>query len=237
MRLAAGLAVLVCALPLRAHDLLTAEAVERHLRDARQWRASAEGTPAPAQRAKALYQIGVMLDEVSGLLNADLAAHGKVQGLPSTYLIQELSRLGMPLARAPGEGRFLSNRRYFEAALELAPGGAHAADAGLRLLQAGFYESFEQDPLDWRADRCDLAAQIALAESLLERYPAHAEREDIEFIAAILYTRAARLPQGAARYAQRARAATEAFEARYPASLRAAAMPVLREALPARINR
>lgn len=232
MRLAVALAALACALPLRAHDLLTAEAVERYLRDAEKWRSSATAVAPPAQRAEALYRIGVMLDEVRDLLNADLAAHGKVQGLPSSYLIAELSRLGIPLARAAAEGRFLANRHYFEQALKLAPGAALAADAGLRLLQAGFYESFEQDPLDWRGDRRDLAAQIALAEGLLGRAPAHAQREEIDFIAAILYTRAARMAgPDPGPYTAKAREATAAFAARYPDSLRAAAMPMLREAL------
>ncbi len=234
MRLAAALAALACALPLRAHDLLTADAVERYLRDAEKWRSSATAAAPPAQRAEALYRIGVMLDEVRDLLNADLAAHGKVQGLPSSYLIAELSRLGMPLARAAAGGRFLANRHYFEAALKLAPGAALAADAGLRLLQAGFYESFEQDPLDWRGDRRELAAQIALAESLLGRFPAHPGGEEIEFIAAILYARAARMPgrDAATRYAAKARRASGDFLARYPDSMRAAAISVLREALP-----
>jgi hypothetical protein len=230
VRLAAALAAIACALPLRAHDLLTAEAVERYLRDAEKWRSSATAAAPPAQRAEALYRIGVMLDEVRDLLNADLAAHGKVQGLPSSYLIAELSRLGMPLARAAAGGRFLANRHYFEAALKLAPGAALAADAGLRLLQAGFYESFEQDPLDWRGDRHELAAQIALAEGLLQSAPAHVQREEIDFIAAILYTRAARM-RDTGPYAAKAREATAAFAARYPDSLRAAAMPMLREAL------
>jgi hypothetical protein len=114
------------------------------------------------------------------------------------------------------------------------PGSGPAADAGLRLLQARFHDSYEQDPLEWKIDERALASQIQLAQDLLARFPEHAAREDIEFIAAILYTRAARLPKGAERYAPRARAATEAFAARYPASLRAAAMPVLREALPPR---
>lgn len=234
MRLAAALAAIACSLPLHAHDLLTADAVERYLRDAQQWRSDAAAGAPPARRAEALYRIGLMLDEVRDLLNADLAAHGKVQGLPSGYLVAELSRLGMPLARAAAEGRFLSNRRYFEEALALAPDAALAADAGLRLLQAGFYESFEQDPLDWRGDRRELAAQIALAEGLLQSVPAPAQREEIDFIAAILYTRAARMPwrDAATRYAAKARRASGDFLARYPDSMRAAAISVLREALP-----
>lgn len=231
MTRAAALAALLCALPLHAHDILSAEAVERRLRDAERWRSAAAEAARPAQRAEAVYRIGVMLDEARDLLNADLAAHGKIQGLASRYLVVELARLGMPLARAGAGGRFLSNRRYFAEALELAPDAPLAADAGLRLLQAGFYESFDQDPLDWRGDPRELSAQIALAERLLERFPAHPQREEIEFMAAILYARAARVEPAASATAK-ARRALSAFAARYPDSLRAAAIPVLREALP-----
>ncbi|MGH8741136.1 MAG: hypothetical protein ACREUN_09510 [Burkholderiales bacterium] len=231
----AALAALLCALPAPAHDLITVEGAEVRLRDAAKWRAVVTSPAPPGQRAEAHYRIGVMLEELRGLLNADVATHGKVQGLPSSYLIAELERLGVPLAYAGPKRRFLSNRGHFEEALRLAPKAGFAADAALRLLQGAFYDSFEHDPLDWNLDRRALLAEIALAEGLLARFPAHAGREEIEFIAAILYTRAARSPgdrELAARYTTKAREATASFAARYPDSLRAAAMPVLQEALP-----
>ena len=40
MRRVLALAALACALPVSAHDLLTAQAVEQHLRDAERWRAA-----------------------------------------------------------------------------------------------------------------------------------------------------------------------------------------------------
>jgi len=231
MRRMAALAALLCALPAPAHDLITAELAERQLRNAQTWRALSASPAPPQQRAEAHYRIGVMLEELRELLNLDVATHGKVQGLPSNYLIAELERLGVPLAYAEPKRRFLSNRRHFEQALSLAPHAAFAADAGLRLLQGGFYDSFASDPLDWDLDRRALLAEIALAEDLLARFPAHPAREEIEFIAAILYTRAARSSSDRG-YTKKAREATAGFAARYPDSLRASAMPVLREALP-----
>jgi hypothetical protein len=231
----AALAALLCALPAPAHDLITAQIAEDRLRSAGKWRALITSPALSAQRAEAHYRLGVMLEELRELLNLDVATHGKVQGLPSNYLIAELDRLGVPLAYAEPKRRFLLNRRHFEEALRLAPRAAFAADAALRLLQGAFYDSFAHDPLDWDLDNRALLAEIALAEDLLARFPAHPAREEIEFIAAILYTRAARSlsdSELAARYTTKARQATGGFAARYPDSLRASAMPVLREALP-----
>jgi hypothetical protein len=217
-----------------AHDLITTESAERYLGEGERLRAlAASGEPAP-RRAEANYRLGVMLDEIRELLNRDLAAHGEVQGLPSKYLLAELGRRGNPLAYSESRRMFLSNADYFRAALRIAPQGRYAADAAWRLLQGGFYDSIEQDPLTTRDDPDALRAQIALAERLLTTTLPAAEREELEFIAAILYTRAAKtLPDRAAAraYASKARAAVEAFESRYPESLRAAVMPVLREAL------
>jgi hypothetical protein len=228
-----ALAMLVCSLGAHAHDPISAEAAEGYLQKERELRKEMIFAPT-ARRAEAHYQLGVMLDEVRDVLNAELATHGKVQGLPAKFLLQELQSRGITLPRDKAGLQYRGAGDHFARALELAPRAPFAADAGLRLLQARFHDSYEQDPLDWNIDERALAAQIQLAEDLLARFPGHAAREEIEFIAAILYTRAARLPKGAERYAPRARAATEAFAARYPASLRAAAMPVLREALPPR---
>ena len=217
MRLAAALGALIAAAPLAAHDLITPEAATRYLQDADKWRAA-------RRSAEAQYRLGAMLDEIRVLLNQDIAAHGKVQGLPSSYLVEELARRGAPLHYSQVKRRYLFIDTYFAEALRLDP---RHADAGFRLLQGGFQESYDEDPLVWHGDA--LASHIALAEGLLARYPAHERREETEFIAAILYTRAARA--GSAAYAEKARAAIAAFERRYPGSLRTAAMPVLREAI------
>ena len=217
MRIAAAITVLACAAPLQAHDLITAEAAERYLQDADKWLAA-------PRRADARYRLGAMLDEIRVLLNQDIATHGKVQGLPSHYVVEELARRGAPLRYSQVKRQFLFIDTYFAEAARL---DASHADARFRLLQGGFQDSFEQDPLVWHGD--GLAAQIALAEELLAHHPAHPRREETEFIAAVLYTRAAR--SGSPGYAAKARRTIAAFESRYPGSLRAAAMPVLREAI------
>jgi hypothetical protein len=227
-------AALLAAAAASAHDLITAESAERHLRQLGKWQALA-ATSAPAtERAEAQYRIGAMLDEIRELLNRDLAAHGKVQGLPSHYLVAELQRLGAPLTWSEKRRRFGANTQYFEQALALAPRGPHATDAGLRLLLGRFYDSFESDPLAADEPWPQLAGQIALAQDLMARDLPGDAREELEFIGAILQTRAnLGAPDAASRlsHGRKARQAIAAFAARYPDSLRGAVMPILREAL------
>lgn len=217
-----------------AHDLITGESAERYLADARRYRdVMSSGAPAP-QRADASYRLGVMLDEIREFLNRDLAAHGEVQGLPSNYLVSQLERLGVPLAFSGELKRYLSNARHYERALRLAPAGPAAADTGFRLLAGKFYDSFESDPLAGNESWHALEEQIALAERLQGQELSREQREEVEFILAVSYVRAnIRAPSSslASRYGARARSAMDAFERRYPDSLRTAAMPVLAERL------
>lgn len=227
-------AMLLAAVAANAHDLITAESAERYLRQAGQWQALAAPAVPATGRAEALFRIGAMLDEIRELLNRDLAVHGVVQGLPSTYLVAELRRLGAPLAWSEKRRRFGANTQYFEQALALAPRGPHATDAGLRLLQGRFYDSFASDPLAADEPWPQLAAQIVLAQDLMARDLPGDAREELEFIGAILHARAnLSAPDAASRrsHGRKARQATAAFEARYPDSLRSALMPILREAL------
>jgi hypothetical protein len=225
-------AMLLAAVAANAHDLITAESAESYLQQAGKWRAlSASSAP---ERAEAQYRLGAMLDEIRALLNRDLAAHGTVQGLPSNFLVAELQRQGVPLAWSQKRRRFDANTQYFEQSLALAPRGAHATDAGLRLLLGRFYDSFDSDPLVADESWPRLAEQIALAEGLAGRPLQSDVREEVEFIGAVLHTRASlRAPDAGAKrsHGARSRKAIAAFEARYPDSLRTAVMPILRTAL------
>ncbi|HWQ40295.1 MAG TPA: hypothetical protein VNM24_17085 [Burkholderiales bacterium] len=215
------------------HDLITAEAAQRYLTSAVRLRQLVASSAPGEQRAEASYRLGVMLDEIRELLNRDLAAHGEVQGLPSNYLVSELARAGTPLEYSSRKKRYLANIRYFDEALRLAPDGPLAADAKFRLIQGVFYDSFEADPLasgeSWETQR----AQIDLAESLRGAGLPQEQREELDFILVVRYVRAAgTAPDGLVRsYAQKARTALASFGQRYPGSLRAAAIPVLLDAL------
>lgn len=219
-----------------AHDLITAEAAERYLAQAQDNRRIIESQASALQRARAHYALGSMLDEIRDLLNRDIATHGKVQGLPSEYLVAALAANGSPLATLPGSSHFPANLEHYRESLRLAPAGPSAGDASLRLLQGFFYDSFTDDPLAPHAQTpAQLQQQIRLGERFLQRYPSHAGREEAEFILSVHYLQAARgaAEAGArARYAQRARDALLAFRERYPDSMRVAAVDVLLEQVP-----
>lgn len=226
----AGLAALAA-----AHDLITDGAAERYLAQAGAQLAMLDARQPTAQRAQASYALGRMLDEIRDLLNRDLATHGRVQGLATQRLVAELDARGLPLRVSPQLGRFPANLAYYREALRLSPDGPRAADAASALLQGYFYDSFGDDPLQPRDQSWSrLEEQIGIGERFLERAPRHAEREEGEFIVLVHYIQAARsAPDAAARtqYARRARQAAERFAARYPDSMRTAALPVLLERL------
>jgi hypothetical protein len=232
--LGAGLLALACVCA-PAHDLITAQSAERYLAESARLQALLAAGPA-LQRATASYALGVMLDEIRELLNRDLAAHGEVQGLPSNYLIAELRKRGTPLTYSASQRRYLANTVYFSRSLRLAARSDVAADAGFRLLQGTFYDSFGSDPLRSVETRETLMEQIALGESLASQPLTEEQREESQFILAVRYVRAALTAEGAGArtYREKARTALTVFESDYPESLRAAAIPVLREALEGR---
>jgi hypothetical protein len=215
-----------------AHDFITAESAEKYLAQAATFSQNLKSTAPAPEKAESAYQLGRMLDEIREFLNRDMAAHGSVQGLPSNRLVAELKVRGTPLAQDP-KGRYLANLNYYRDALKHAPRGTRESDALYRLVQGYFYDSFEDDPLKPKSQSwAQLEEQIALAERLQSRSAQHVDLEEANFILLIHYVQAARFtPEGAKRYAGKAHAAITAFQLRYPESLRAAAMPVMLEAL------
>ncbi|MGQ0580201.1 MAG: hypothetical protein ACT4PQ_14995 [Betaproteobacteria bacterium] len=220
-----------------AHDLITAESAQSYLAAvAASQRTIASQEPA-AKRAQAHLDLGRTLDEIRELLNRDLAAHGRVQGLPSNFLMSELRARGAELAFAPQTNRFLANVQHYREALKLEASGPVAAEAAFRLLQGTFYDSISSDPLQPVAHtRAQRAEQISLGEGLLKTHQQQGEREETSFILAICYVQAARAGRDAqeqAALSRKARALTGEFLENYPQSMRAATLSRLLESLPA----
>ncbi len=220
-----------------AHDLITAESAQTYLAAVAASQKTIASKEPAAKRAGAHLDLGKTLDEIRELLNRDLAAHGRVQGLPSNFLMSELKARGAELAFAPETNRFLANVQHYRETLRLEPSGPVAADAAFRLLQGTFYDSFSSDPLQPGAQtRAQLAEQIALGEKLLKMVPQHGEREEASFILAIHYVQAARSGRDAqerAAFASKARALAGEFLRSYPESMRAATLSHLLDSLPA----
>jgi hypothetical protein len=212
-----------------SHDLITAEAVEKYLSRADADLAAVRGKSAARVRAEAHYDLGRMLDEIRELLNRDVAMHGRVQGLPTHFLLKELKGRGLELAASAGSGRYPVPAAHYAEALKL-DADAHGGDAAFRLLTGRFYDSFDADPARSRLSWPELEDQMRLAERLASRKPSHPEQEEIEFVAAVLHVQAAVLVPDRARAAdhvKRAQTAAAAFSRRYPDSLRNAALEVL----------
>lgn len=217
-----------------AHDLITAESAEQYLANAAKWHKQSIGAAHKPERAMAQLRIGAMLDEIRGYLNRDLAVHGEVQGLASNYLVAELGKLGTPLSYDRERRFFTANSGYYRAALDLGLGGAPATEARLHLLRGEFYDSFDIDPLQTSQSAQQLQAQIRLVDALYVSVSDEPDREEVRFIAAIVYARAARVMtdrQQRTTYFEKALAHIDAFGREYPDSMRSAAMPVVREAL------
>jgi len=224
-----------------AHELITAESVQTYLAAVADLRKTIASKESAANRARAHVELGKTLDEIHDLLNRDLDAHGRVQGLPSNFLISELRARGSELAFAPESNRFLANLHHYREALKLEPVGPVAAEAKFRLLQGTFYESLTGDPLQPATQtRAQLVEQIRLGEGLLEMPLQNRERGETSFMLAIHYVQAARSggdAQEQINFASRARALAAELVRSYPDSLRAATLTRLLDSLPAPAGR
>ena len=188
------------------------------------------------EKADALYDLGETLSQVTQLLNRDLASQG---GKPSTYsreLVAALKARGVELSFSQSAKRYESYLGPFEEYLALAPEGSRRSDAMFRLLYGRFYDSFVSDPLELlNLNWADLVDQIEAAETFLSLHSDHPDREEVQFILAIDYARAAREArdkEAARSYRERARAALTEFQDTFPDSLRAIAAQVLIKRLP-----
>ena len=216
-----------------AHDLLTGESVQAYLlRVADLQKTLASGNTGEA-RAQASLQLGQTLDGIRELLNLDLEAHGKVQGLASSVLMSELTAQGTPLAYSARANRFTANLPYYRDALRGAPSGPIAAEASFLLLKGVFYDSFSDYPLQPVSQSgAQLTEQIRLGEALRRDFPRHAQREETLFILAIHYLQAAREASEAkarTRFLKDARELVAEFVKTFPNSLRAATLTTLLE--------
>src|SRR4051812_42648252 len=93
--------LLWCAGITQAHDLITSESAVRYLAQAQQRLEVVYSRQPPAQRAESAFALGRMLDEIRDLLNRDVAAHGRIQGLSTEYLVRELKRKGLTIELSP----------------------------------------------------------------------------------------------------------------------------------------
>lgn len=229
MRSAAGGGLLLVVGVACAHDLVTADAVERHLKRTDADLAVIQSKVVPEKRAEAYYELARRLDEIRDLLNRDIGTHGKVQGLPSNLLVSQLQVRGVTFQVSSQTGRFPAPVGYYREALRLVP-DLRQGDGAFRLLHGVFYDAFDTDPLKPRLTWAQIQEQIRLGEQLARRSPPHPEAEEIRFIVAAHYVQSALAAPDTVRarlFVERARSASDDFAARYPDSLRRAALDAM----------
>ena len=179
-----------------------------------------------------------MVAEIIELLNADRAAHSGAHGLLGDVMVAELRKAGIALILAPESQHYAPHLQPFERYLEVAPDGPRAAQARFALITARFREEVERDPFSVDpAEWPRLASRARESQDFLARHPEFgdaAEREEIEFVAAITAYRAylaAPDDDGRAEFMGRAQVLLGHFTRAYPDSLRAGATEFLLERL------
>ena len=107
-------------------------------------RVSAAHDPGP--KGEAQFALGMVLVEVTDVLNRDLAAHSGRLTVNAELLVKALAQRNTAPRFDDAIGRYRLPRTPLEDALRLSPAAQYAPRARFALLKAGFYESFVLDP-------------------------------------------------------------------------------------------
>jgi hypothetical protein len=173
------------------HESITMEARKNYVAKLQEAFQVQAANPAASVKAKALYQIGVTLEEIRDLFNQDIISHGAVNGLESTVLLNELSKAGFKMEKSPQIGLYVSQLHYYRQALKLDGKAAYADHARYLLLKNHFYDSFSDNPLNpFSQTREELMELIEIGEKLLKAKDPAVNPEEVKFILAIHYLQA-----------------------------------------------
>lgn len=231
----AGVMLLLGATSARGHEPISADAATGLIEEVTRLRDRLADEKSPG-RAEAACALGARMTFVVQELNRDLAVHGD-QGMSAEVLARQLSARGMALELWPEARRYRAYLAPLETCVALAQAGPARTEALYELVRGRFYDSFLHNPLepvglDWPR----LKSGIADAEQLNRLGLVPERREEIAFILAIDYLRAARMapkPAEARGFAGRARKALAEFPRAFPDSMRAAATEMLLGTVPA----
>jgi hypothetical protein len=181
----------------------------------------------PGSKGEAQFALGMVLVEVTDVLNRDLAAHSGRLTVNADLLVKALAQRNTAPRFDDAIARYRLPRTPLEDALRLSPAAPYAPRARFALLKAGFYESFVLDPFELVGlSFSELERQIAEAEAVPPALLNADDAEEAAFIHAVDLARAARLAADAEAkrgYTGKAQKALSAFAEAYPDSMRAAA--------------
>ena len=174
-----------------AHDSINAEGRKNYLAKLQEWHTTLSSSAPVPVRAKAQYQIAVMLDEIRDLFNQDVISHGKIKGIETSTLLSELGRGEDKLELSTKTGLYIAHLKPYREAIRLDPKAAFVDHARYMLLKSQFYDSFSDDPLKPIAQsKEELAEMITIGEALLKSKDALVNMEEVRFILAVHYIQA-----------------------------------------------
>jgi hypothetical protein len=201
IRLVRGLAVCLCLAalftkPALAHDSIDAESRKNYVARLQELQSHTSAATPAAVRAKSLFEIGLVLDEIRELFNQDITSHGSVRGFETSMLLNELVRVGYKLETFQKTGLYLSQLQYYREAVRLETRAPYINHARYMLLKNHFYDSFFDNPLTPISQTKEtLAEMIALGEGLMKSKHPQVNEEEVRFILGIHYLQAIKQQQ------------------------------------------
>lgn len=196
-----GLAVCLCLAalltnPALAHDSIDAESRKNYVSKLQDLQTHTSAATPAAVRAKSLFEIGLVLDEIRELFNQDITSHGSVRGFETAMLLNELVRLGYKLETFQKTGLYLSQLQYYREAVRLETRAPYTNHARYMLLKNHFYDSFFDNPLAPISQTKEtLAEMIALGEGLTKSKHPQVNEEEVRFILGVHYLQAIKQQQ------------------------------------------
>lgn len=223
------LALAQACIPAHAHDAIGADARKAYLQKLESLQRTARSPAPAAERAAALVETGLTLDEIRGLLNEDIISHGRTQGLETSILVEQLNAGPHRMQVSPQTRLYLASERPYRDALALAPRGPLAPLARYMLMKNQFYDSFVDDPLRPVAqDKATLLEMIGFGEALRSARDPAIDAEEVHFILALNCLRARQSgAMPAADSGRRFADLLKTFRARWPSSLKLATLEAL----------
>lgn len=200
-KLVRGLAVCLCLAalftkPALAHDSIDAESRKNYVTRLQELQTHTSAAASAAVRAKSLFEIGLVLDEIRELFNQDISSHGSVRGFETSMLLNELVRLGYKLETFQKTGLYLSQLQYYREAVRLETRAPYINHARYMLLKNHFYDSFFDNPLAPISQTKEtLAEMIALGEGLTKSKHPQVNEEEVRFILGVHYLQAIKQQQ------------------------------------------
>lgn len=200
-KLVRGLAVCLClaalfSKPALAHDSIDAESRKNYVTRLQELQTHTSAAASAAVRAKSLFEIGLVLDEIRELFNQDISSHGSVRGFETSMLLNELVRVGYKLETFPKTGLYLSQLQYYREAVRLETRAPYINHARYMLLKNHFYDSFFDNPLAPISQTKEtLAEMIALGEGLTKSKHPQVNEEEVRFILGVHYLQAIKQQQ------------------------------------------